>query len=171
MCISTWHRYKHAWTYAHLAGIANTRCSLNYSLPTHQPWRTNALYLALKHLHVTTVVLSLALFVLRGLWTLTDSPQSRRRWVRIVPHVIDAVLLTSAIGLVLILHQYPFVHGWLTAKVLGLTAYIILGSIALKRGPTKPIRAAAWILALATFGYIVSVAVTHAPSGFLSWLL
>ncbi|MEZ5578162.1 MAG: SirB2 family protein [Candidatus Competibacteraceae bacterium] len=56
-------------------------------------------------------------------------------------------------------------HGWLTAKVLGLAAYIILGSIALKRGQTKPIRAAAWILALATFGYIVSVAVTHAPSG------
>ncbi len=117
------------------------------------------------------MVLSLALFVLRGHWMLTDSSQSRRRWVRIVPHVIDAVLLTSAIGLVLILHQYPFVHGWLTAKVLGLTAYIILGSIALKRGQTKPIRATAWILALATFGYIASVAVTHTPLGFLSWLL
>ncbi len=117
------------------------------------------------------MILSLTLFVLRGLWMLTDSPQPRRRWVRIVPHVIDAVLLASAIGLVLILHQYPFVHGWLTAKVLGLTIYIILGSIALKRGPTKPIRAAAWIAALATFGYIASVAVTHAPPGFLLWLL
>ncbi|QQS53341.1 MAG: SirB2 family protein [Candidatus Competibacteraceae bacterium] len=171
MCISTWRRYKHAWTYTHLAGIASTSCSLNYSLPANQSWRTNALYLALKHLHVSTVVLSLALFVLRGLWMLADSPQSRRRWVRIVPHVIDTALLASAVGLVLILHQYPFVHGWLTAKVLGLTAYIILGSIALKRGQTKPIRATAWIMALATFGYIASVAITHSPSGFLPWLL
>lgn len=117
------------------------------------------------------VALSLALFVLRGLWMLTDSSQSRRRWVRIVPHVIDAVLLASAVGLVLTLRQYPFTHTWLTAKMLGLTVYIILGSIALKRGQTKPIRAAAWIMALATFGYIASVAMTHAPSGFLSWLL
>ena len=144
---------------------------MNYSLSVNPPWRTRTLYIALKHLHVTTVVLSLALFVLRGLWMLADSPQLRRRWVRIVPHVIDSMLLASAVGLVLILHQYPFVHGWLSAKVLGLTVYIVLGSIALKRGPTKPIRAAAWFAALATFGYIASVAVTHAPGGFLLWLL
>lgn len=133
-------------------------------------WRTLALYLALKHLHVTTVILSLALFVLRGIWMLIDSPQLRRRWVRIVPHMIDTVLLASAIGLMLLLHQYPFVHGWLTAKVLGLIAYILLGSIALKYGPTKPIRTVAWIAALMTFGYIVSVALTHTPQGFLLWL-
>jgi uncharacterized membrane protein SirB2 len=79
-------------------------------------------------------------------------------------------LLASAIGLALILEQYPFVHGWLTAKVLGLMVYIFLGSIALRYGPTKPIRAAAWVAALAVFGYIVSVALTHTPVGFLLWL-
>lgn len=126
------------------------------------------MYSALKHLHTTTVVLSFCLFVLRGVWMLVESPQLQRIWVRIVPHVIDAVLLASAIGLAVILHQYPFVHGWLTAKVLGLILYIILGSIALKRGSTKTIRATAWIAALAVFGYIVSVATTHSPLGFLS---
>ena len=104
-------------------------------------------YLALRHLHLTAVTLSLALFALRGLWMLVDSPQLQRRWVRIVPHLIDTVLLASAIGLTLILQQYPFVDGWLTAKVLALIVYIILGSIALKRGPTKPVRAAAWVAA------------------------
>ena len=59
-------------------------------------------------------------------------------------------------------------NGWLTAKVLALIAYIILGSIALKRGSTKAIRALAWVAALATFGYIVSVALTHDPRGFLT---
>lgn len=125
------------------------------------------MYLALKHLHLTTVVLSFALFTLRGVWMLIDSPLLQRRWVRIIPHVIDTVLLASAMGLTLILEQYPFVHGWLTAKALGLIAYIILGSIALKYGPTKPIRAGAWVAALAMFGYIVSVALAHDPLGFL----
>lgn len=127
------------------------------------------MYLALKHLHVTPVILSFALFVLRGIWMLVDSSWLRRRWVRIVPHVIDTVLLASAIGLTLILHQYPFVHGWLTAKVLGLIAYIILGGIALKLGPTKGIRTVAWVAAMLVFGYIASVAVTHTPAGFLLW--
>ena len=125
-------------------------------------------YLALKHLHLTTVVLSFALFALRGLWMLADSPQLQRRWVRIVPHIIDTGLLASAIALTLVIQQYPFVQGWLTAKVLGLIAYIILGSIALKRGRTKPIRATAWVAALAVFGYIASVAVTRSPLGFLT---
>ena len=127
------------------------------------------MYLALKHLHITAVVLSFGLFALRGLWMLVDSPQRQRRWVRIVPHAIDTVLLASALGLVAILHQYPFVQGWLTAKVLGLILYIILGGIALKHGATKTIRVATWISALVVFGYIVSVAVTHSPLGFLSW--
>lgn len=125
-------------------------------------------YLALKHLHLTTVILSFTLFALRGLWMLVDSPQLQRRWVRIVPHLIDTALLASAIGLTLILQQYPFVNDWLTAKVLALIAYILLGGIALRRGPTRAIRAAAWVAALATFGYIVSVALTRRPLGFLA---
>lgn len=125
-------------------------------------------YLALKHLHLTTVILSFALFALRGLWMLVDPPQLQRCWVRIAPHLIDTVLLASAIGLTLSIRQYPFVNGWLTAKVLALIVYILLGGIALRRGPTRAIRAAAWVAALATFGYIVSVALTRQPLGFLA---
>lgn len=124
-------------------------------------------YLMLRYLHLTAVILSFALFALRGLWMLADSPRLQRRWVRIAPHLIDTVLLVSAIGLTLILRQYPFVDGWLTAKVLALILYILLGGIALRRGPTQTIRAIAWIAALATFGYIVSVARTRQPLGFL----
>lgn len=127
------------------------------------------MYLALKHLHLTTIVLSFALFTLRGIGMLIDAHWLKRPWLRITPHVVDTVLLASALGLAVILEQYPFVHDWLTAKVLGLIVYIILGSIALKYGPTKPIRAMAWVAALAVFGYIVSVALTHTPRGFLLW--
>lgn len=127
------------------------------------------MYGILKHLHLTTVILSFCLFIMRGIWMMAESPHLQARWVRIVPHVIDAILLASAIGLTLTLHQYPFAQGWLTAKVLGLIAYIILGSIALKRGSTLAIRIAAFIGSLTVFGYIVSVALTHSPLGFLAW--
>lgn len=125
------------------------------------------MYLGLKHLHLTTIALSFTLFLLRGIWMLIDSPWLQQRWVRIAPHMIDTILLASAIGLTLVLQQYPFVNDWLTAKALGLVVYIIFGSIALKYGPTKPIRITALVAALITFGYIVSVALTHDPLGFL----
>lgn len=126
------------------------------------------MYSALKHLHLTAIALSFSLFLLRGWWMATDSSQLQKRWVRIVPHVIDTVLLASAIGLTLILSQYPFVNSWLTAKVIGLVVYILLGSIALKYGSTKRIRLLAWLAAAAVFAYIVSVALSHSPLGFLA---
>ena len=80
------------------------------------------------------------------------------RWVKITPHVIDTVLLLSAIALVVITSQYPGSLSWLNAKIAGLIVYIVLGSIALRYGKTKQIRVYAWCLALITFAYIVSVA-------------
>lgn len=118
-------------------------------------------YLALKHLHITFAALSGSFFLLRGVWMLLDSPLLQRRWVRIVPHVVDTLLLASALGLVFWSGQYPFVQNWLTAKVLALVAYIVLGTIALKRGKTKGIRTFALLAALATFAYIVAVALTR----------
>ncbi len=101
---------------------------------------------------------------------LAGSPLLQARFVRIAPHVVDTVLLASAGWLAWFLGQYPFVHGWLTAKVLGLVAYIVLGSIALKRGRTKAVRAAAFAAALAAVLYVVSVALTRDPLGFLAAL-
>ena len=120
-------------------------------------------YIALKHLHVSFVALSGLLFLVRGIWMLRESPKLQQRWVRIVPHIVDTLLLASAIGLALWSHQYPGQMPWLTAKVMALAAYIVLGTIALKRGRTKGVRTAAFIGALASFAYIVSVAVTRNP--------
>lgn len=120
-------------------------------------------YLALKHVHVGAVVISLALFVLRGCWMLAGSRLLDTRLSRIVPHIVDTILLASAIALSVVLGQYPFVQGWLTAKVLGLLGYIALGMIALRRGRTRAIRAAAFAGALVVFGWIVMTARAHAP--------
>lgn len=120
-------------------------------------------YIALKHLHVTFVALSGLLFLVRGIWMLRASPNLEQRWARIVPHIVDTLLLASAIGLAVVSHQYPGQMPWLTAKVVGLVAYIVLGTIALKRGRTRGVRTAAFVGALACFAYIVAVAVTKNP--------
>jgi uncharacterized membrane protein SirB2 len=120
-------------------------------------------YIALKHLHVTFVALSGLLFLVRGIWMLRASPRLQQRWARIVPHIVDTLLLASAIGLAAVSHQYPGQMPWLTAKVVGLVAYIVLGTIALKRGRTQGVRTAAFVGALACFAYIVAVAVTKNP--------
>lgn len=117
-------------------------------------------YLALKNVHVACVVLSYALFFVRGVWMMLESPLLGRRWVRIVPHVIDTVLLASAIGLAVMIRQYPFMSPWLTAKLIGLVGYIGLGMMSLRRGKTKRGRVAAWIAAQFVFLYIVAVALS-----------
>lgn len=124
------------------------------------------IYLYLKHLHVTAVVVTLALFTLRGIWVITDSPRLQQRWVRILPHANDTVLLAAAVAMAVITHQYPFQQPWLTAKLLALLAYIGLGTVAIRRGRTKRVRVAAWVAALAVFGYIVAVALTRSPLPF-----
>src|SRR5512139_2740171 len=124
-------------------------------------------YSLLKQLHLTTIAVTLALFLLRGAWMMADSPQLQARWVRIVPHLNDTLLLASGIGLAVLLQQYPLVNGWLTAKFFALIVYIVLGTVALKRGKTRGQRIAAWFGALLVFGYMVAVAVTHDPFPFL----
>lgn len=115
-------------------------------------------YLVLKYVHVGAVAVSFSLFFLRGLWMMAAPEKLAARWVRVIPHVIDTVLLVSAIALAAMTAQYPFVHPWLTAKVLALLVYIVLGTVAIRRGRTRRVRIVAWILALTVFGYMVAVA-------------
>lgn len=101
-----------------------------------------------------------SLFLLRGVWMLQSSPRLQQRWVRVAPHLVDTLLLASAVTLAIWSGQYPFAQNWLTAKLLALCGYIVLGAIALKRGRTRQVRALAFVGALAMFGYIVAVAVS-----------
>jgi len=115
-------------------------------------------------------VLSLGGFAARGVLMLARSPLLGTRFVRVAPHALDTLLLASALWLSWMLGQYPFVHGWLTAKVLGLVAYIAFGSIALRHGRTPAARACAFAAALVAAAYIVVVALTRDPLGPLAWL-
>lgn len=122
------------------------------------------MYPAIKHLHLTFVAISIALFTLRFAWMAFDSPMLQRRWVKVLPHVNDTLLLVAGLVLTTLVGQYPFVDGWLTAKVLALLAYIVLGALALKRAPTKAARLACGVAAYVAFGYMLLVALRHTPT-------
>lgn len=78
------------------------------------------LYTLLKLIHVGSAALSITLFILRGIWMMAWPHLLYVKPVRIVPHIVDTILLASALLLVWQLGQYPFVNGWLTAKVTAL---------------------------------------------------
>lgn len=120
-------------------------------------------FLILKSLHIGCAVISYTLFFLRGIWSLNDSNVMRQRWIRIVPHIVDTLLLSTAIALAYSIEQYPFIDAWLSAKFFALLLYIGLGSNALKYAKNKTVRVIFWLAAQAVFGYIVLVAINHKP--------
>ena len=125
-------------------------------------------YPQIKWTHVTMVVSSGGLFFLRGLLMLFGSRLGMSAPVRFLSYGIDTLLLATALILAALLRQYPFIDGWLTAKVLLLAVYIALGSYALKRGKSLRARAIYLVAAVCVFGLIISVALTHRPLGLLS---
>ena len=123
-------------------------------------------FLPLRAIHMTCAGHSIAGFVVRWIWMLTDSPLLAARPAKILPHIIDTLLLVSALALVAII-GFSANAAWLGAKIAGLVVYIALGTLALKRGRTKGARAVFGVLAIVVFVFIASVARTHDPLGFL----
>lgn len=119
-----------------------------------------SVYFLVKYVHVSSVVISFLGFSLRGYWMLVESPALQHKLTRVLPHIVDTVLLGSAITLVVMSRQYPFVADWVTAKIALLLLYIVLGAFALKRGKTRQIRMATLACALLTILAIFSVALT-----------
>ena len=124
-------------------------------------------YLALKYVHITCVVLSGLGFLVRGWWMLNESDRLKARLIKIFPHVVDTLLLGSALMMAYLSGQYPFAQGWLTAKLFGLLTYIACGTMALKRGKTWETRVIFLCLAVLSYVYIVSVALTRSP--YIGW--
>ena len=125
------------------------------------------MYESLKLIHIGTAILTILGFTLRGYWTFTDSPKLQQKVVKIAPHFIDTVFLISGIALIVTLNLPVLSQQWLLTKFVALVLYIVLGTIALGRGKTMRARTTAFILALATFAYIVGVALSKSTA---SWI-
>lgn len=128
------------------------------------------MYQVLKYVHVGTIILSISGFVLRGYWAFRGSPRLENRLVRILPHVIDTVLLVSGAMLVYVLRLNFMYQGWLLTKFALLIGYIILGSIALRPGRSFELRQSAFAAAVFVFLFILGTAITKSPASWLSLL-
>jgi uncharacterized membrane protein SirB2 len=132
---------------------------------------TNLLFNSIKTIHVLSAAASIAGFILRGYWMFTANALLNSRSAKTLPHIIDTVLLGSAVGMLLIWHASPFSMGWLSAKIVALLVYIGLGMVALRFGKTRRVRVSSWLLALLVAAYIVAVALTKSAQGFFTLLL
>jgi uncharacterized membrane protein SirB2 len=130
-----------------------------------------SLYPYVKLLHISSVIVTGCLFLLRYTWMLQGRLEQRGRWIRTLPHYNDTVLFLSGLSLASILGQLPLQAPWLTAKLFVLLAYILLGSLALKQGRGRRQRGIAGAAAIGCYFYIIAIALSHNPLANLSLLL
>lgn len=121
----------------------------------------------LKIIHISTVIITISLFSIRGLGLFMNAGFMRQKWVKIVPHINDTVLLVTGIWMAVLIQQYPLVHHWLTAKLVALLVYIGFGLMVFRFATTRRERMAYWLAAILVFVYMVSVALYHHPLGWL----
>ncbi|HQT43324.1 MAG TPA: SirB2 family protein [Halothiobacillus sp.] len=121
------------------------------------------------HIHGLAVLLSLIGFVTRGIWMLQDSARLKARWVKITPHIVDTILLLSALVASYLMFWRGGVNpNYVTVMMVGLLAYIGIGLVALRLGKTKAIRGSAWVLAIVLFLYISAVGILKTPTPFFT---
>jgi uncharacterized membrane protein SirB2 len=125
-------------------------------------------YSEIRSVHITAVIVSGALFALRGLALIVGKRWPLSAPVRYLSYTIDSVLLAAALMLMFIVRQYPLVHGWLTAKVGLLIVYVLLGIMAFRPARPPGQRLALWISALLVYAFIISVALAHHPLGYFA---
>lgn len=89
------------------------------------------MYIALKHAHLTFILLSVVLFYFR-FYKVQIAGQTLPKFLKILPHIIDTLLIATAIGLCIVIQQYPIMQNWLTIKVLFVIAYIVFAALAIK---------------------------------------
>jgi len=127
-------------------------------------------YWLIKNLHTLAALLTISGFMLRGYWMVTGSDRLQHRVTRTVPHIVDTIFLLSGIAMLAMLSLNPLSQAWLLAKFAGLIAYILLGTIAIRRGSTPQVRKVAFVAALAVFAYIVGVALSKSATSWLAYL-
>ena len=121
------------------------------------------MYEGLKHLHLTAVALSLLFLTLQVIAHIFDTKMKDAKWLKVLPHIIQTVLIVTAISLCVIIAQYPFVHDWVTSKLIGLVAYILLAVLAVKWARTNAMRVFAFLGAVAWLGLTAKVAFSKMP--------
>lgn len=126
--------------------------------------------LFLKYLHIVSVAASFALFFVRGLWVMQSYPDSQEKWVRVLPHVVDAVLVLSAVAMLATSPLNGWPGDWLTVKLALIVVYAMLALYLFRGARALTTKILVWLLALLVLLFITAIAVLHNPLGILSVL-
>ncbi len=127
---------------------------------------TATIYFALKHTHVALVVVSFLLFAWRG-YLAVDGRYRPTRTRSLIVHGIDTLLLVCGVSLAVLLGLNPLATPWLLAKIIALVLYVLIATVAVKRGKTRQQRMLAWWLAMAIFAYMVMAAISKSALLFM----
>jgi len=115
----------------------------------------------LRSVHLMLAYLTVIGFGLRAVWSLTESPFKNHKLTKILPHVVDTLLLVLGVVMAYQLTISPL-EGWLAAKLVGLLAYIGFGVVTM-RGSSKATKLLGLVGALVSVGYIFAVAFSRSP--------
>jgi uncharacterized membrane protein SirB2 len=121
----------------------------------------------LKLIHISCAALSISGFFYRGLLKFYAPQRLQRKWLKITPHIVDTLLLASAIMLMVQGSLYPTTQPWVLTKLILLIVYIGLGLMTLRFAKTRRMVLLSFVLAVLCFGYIVAVALTRQPWPFV----
>jgi len=124
-------------------------------------------YVLLKQVHVFFALASIIGFMLRWNWRMSGSRLSQMKLNKTAPHIIDTLFLATGVALTFTINQYPFSTAWLTAKIAGLLVYIVLGMLAMSGKVSRPWRVTAFLAAVSTYAWILTVARFKSPWGLL----
>jgi len=113
-----------------------------------------------KHLHLTAIALSFALFAIRYFLLMRSSKLQHKKWLKITPHIVDTVLIISIVLLCVELSLYPFVNEWATSKLIGLVLYMLSVAFALKWARNNAMRLVGFAGAVAWLTITASIAVS-----------
>ena len=123
--------------------------------------------LFLKYLHIVSVAASFALFFVRGLWVMRSYPDSQEKWIRTLPHVVDGLLVLSAVAMLAMSPLKGWPGDWLTVKLALIVIYVALRLYLVRGARTLTTKMLVWLLALLVFLFITTVAVLRNPLGIL----
>jgi uncharacterized membrane protein SirB2 len=121
------------------------------------------MYMMFKHLHLTALGLSVVMLTLQFIGHTFDMKFKDAKWLKIVPHIVYTILLGSAIGLCIVLNQYPFVDAWVTSKLIGLVLYVLMATLIVKWARNNAMRVVGYIGALTWLLITMQVAFSKTP--------
>lgn len=124
------------------------------------------MFAVFKHIHVLMAVLSVLFLILRFAYGIRDTGHLNKRWLKVIPHIIDGLLVLSIIGMLVSVGVSVFPSAWLSEKFTMFILYIVfsvLMVLSLRGRLSAGLRIPAFVLALLSWLWLIKVAVTKMP--------